>query len=281
MADDYDRHLAALHAGFQTPDDLIRQAARAVTASPIAAKTRIVHGEANEVYALAFESGLEAIVRIARQSLGVFDKERWAIERCLALGMAVPEVLSIQRLASDTGALEVCILEKLPGERLSDSLDLPPETLRAVVRQVGEQLSRLHSITAADLGDGAGFFEGDTDDFLSLEAEFTEIASRAGLQRATMGRAFRFVEAALAAPQPRALTHNDIRACHVLVHQGRLSGLIDFGQVSVDSPVNEFAKWDYWEAPDLPVAWLMEGYADKTLFAEGYEQRFAALRVAN
>ncbi|HEX4197531.1 MAG TPA: aminoglycoside phosphotransferase family protein [Caulobacteraceae bacterium] len=281
MANDYDRHLAALHGRFEISDALIAEAARGVTPSPIAARTRIVHGEANEVYALAFESGLEVIVRIARQVEGVFDKERWALERCLALGMAVPRVLSIQRLADGRQALEVCILEKLAGQRLSDSLDLPPRSLRAVVRQVGAQLSLMHSITEADLGDGGRFFEGDTDDFLATEGEFTELAGRAGLDGGALGRAFRFVEATLATPLPRTLTHNDIRACHVMVHEGRLSGLIDFGQVSIDSPINEFGKWDYWEAPQLPAAWLMEGYGDKTLFAEGYAARFAAFRIAN
>ena len=67
----------------------------------------------------------------------------------------------------------------------------------------------------------------------------------------------------------------------MLVYEGRLSGLIDFGQVSMDSPVNEFAKWDFWEAPQLPAAWLEEGYADKSLFGEGYRELFAALRISN
>jgi Ser/Thr protein kinase RdoA (MazF antagonist) len=283
MADAYDQHLAALHAGFETPDALIRQAARAVTASPVAAKARIVHGEANEVYALAFESGLEVIVRIARRAPGLFEKERWAIDRCRALGVAAPEVLSIQRLEDGGEMLELCILEKLPGQRLSDSLELPRETLHAVVRELGDHLSRMHSITADDLGEGAQFFADDTDDFLAVEAEFMDAGVRAGLSRAALQRAIRFVAATLAAaaPLPRALTHNDLRACHVMVHDGRLSGLIDFGQVSIDSPVNEFGKWAYWEEPGLPVAWLEEGYGDKGLFGEGYADLFAAHRIAN
>ena len=61
---------------------------------------------------------------------------------------------------------------------------------------------------------------------------------------------------------------------------GRLSGIIDFGQVSLDTPINDLAKWDYWEAPTLPVAWLQEGYADKRLFDRAYPERFRALRIA-
>ena len=49
------------------------------------------------------------------------------------------------------------------------------------MREVGDQLSRMHMIGADDLGDGARFFAGDTDEFLPMEGEFTEIAVRAGL----------------------------------------------------------------------------------------------------
>ena len=281
MADAYARHLAALHGRFAAPDALIAAAARQVSPSPILERRRIVHGEANEVYRIAFESGLEVILRIARHAQGIFEKEAWAIGRCRDLGMAVPEVLSLQTLEADSERLEMCFLEMLPGERLSDSLSLPRETLRSVVREVGDQLSRMHAIESSDLGQDGRFFESDADDFAAVEAEFIALGVEAGLDRQALERALRFFEEAMREPQRRVLTHNDIRACHVLVHDGRLSGLIDFGQVSLDTPINEFAKWDYWEAPDLPMAWLREGYADKTLFDEAFDQRFQAWRLVN
>jgi Ser/Thr protein kinase RdoA (MazF antagonist) len=280
---DYAQHLAILHAGFEAPAELIATAARAVTRSPIRSLERIVHGEANEVYGVAFEAGPDLILRIARRAEGVFEKEAWAIGRCRALGIAAPEVLSLQTLQADAELLEFCFLERLPGERLSDSLSLPRETLHAVVRELGEQLSRMHSIGLGELGLAARFFENDTDDFLTMQAEFVELGANAGLDRRALERAFSFFEAAMTryGPPPRRLTHNDLRACHVLVHEGRLSGLIDFGQVSMDSPVNEFAKWAYWEDPALPVDWLQEGYGDKRLFEENYVELFRAFRIAN
>ncbi|MGH6970965.1 MAG: phosphotransferase family protein [Caulobacteraceae bacterium] len=284
MAEDYAAHLAALHARFEAPADLIASAAREVTVSPIAAKERIVHGEANEVYRLAFESGPEVILRITRRDAGgLFAKEAWAIGRCRKLGVRAPEILSLQTLEDEVGRLELCFMEKLPGERLSDSLALPRETLRQVMRELGEQIRRMHALGPDELGEGARFFENDTDDFLAMEAEFVKLGADAGLDRRALEHAFRFfqdVEARHGPPQ-RRLTHNDLRACHVLVHDGRLSGVIDFGQVSIDTPVNEFAKWDYWEAPALPAEWLYEGYADKRVFAEGFDERFRAYRIAN
>lgn len=283
MTDAYDRRLAALHAGFAAPAELIVDAVRAVTASPILALERIVHGEANEVYAISFERGADVILRIARRAEGLFEKEAWAIGRCRALGMAAPEVLSLQRREAGGEVLELCFLERLPGQRLSDSLAMPRETLRQVVRQLGEQLSRMHAIGPGELGAAARFFEHDTDDLLATQAEFVELGAAAGLDRRALERGFRRFEAVTTrggAPPPR-LTHNDIRACHVLVHDGRLSGIIDFGQVSLESPVNEFAKWAYWEEPALPVAWLREGYGDERLFGPRYDELFQAFRFAN
>lgn len=283
MADDYARHLADLHARFTAPAVLVVDAARTITPSPIATKTRIVHGEANEVYALTFESGRELILRIARRAAGKFDKEAWAIGRCRALGIKAPEVLSVQKLEAAGEPLELCFMQKLPGARLSDSLSLPRETLRSVVRELGDQIARMHSIGLDDLGEAARFFENDTDDFLVLEDEFVRLGTEAGLAQSKLKRAFRFFESAVAqaAPLARQLTHNDFRACHVLVHEGRLSGLIDFGEVSMDTPINDFAKWDCWEAPDLSVAWLEEGYGDQALFDDRYGELFRAYRIAN
>jgi len=284
MADAYAQHLATLHGRFEAPLSLIEAAAREVSASPIVERERIVHGEANEVYRLGFASGLEVILRIARWVERVFDKEAWAIGRCRALGICAPEVLSIQRVETDAGeALELCFLEKLPGARLSDSLDLPRETLRRVVSELGEQISRMHGIGEADVGEGARFFAGDTDDTVATTPEFVAAAASAGLDPAAVQRAMAWYDATTraAGPLPRVLTHNDIRACHVLTHDGHLSGLIDFGQVSLDSAINEFGKWAYWEAPELPVEWLQEGYGNKRLFQGRYPELFAACRLAN
>lgn len=141
----------------------------------------------------------------------------------------------------------------------------------------------MHGIGPGDLGDARRFFENDTDDFLAIEAEFVDLGGKAGLDARALERAFRYFEAVMTRHKslPHRLTHNDFRACHVLVHDGQLSGLIDFGQVSMDSPLNDLAKWDYWESPALPAAWLLEGYGDESLFGEGYAELFQAFRIAN
>jgi aminoglycoside phosphotransferase (APT) family kinase protein len=172
-------------------------------------------------------------------------------------------------------------MEKLPGQRLSDSLDLPQETLRSIARELGDHLSRIHTIRPENLGEAAAFFASDTDDTLATVPQFLHFAAEAGLDVPALERALRRVERVLAQPRADRLTHNDFRACHAMVHEGRLSGLIDFGQVSVDTPINDLAKWEFWEAPAIPAAWLAEGYGDKRLLDDGYAERFRVYRLTN
>jgi aminoglycoside phosphotransferase (APT) family kinase protein len=290
MTDEYARHLAQLHARFRAPRRIIRQAARELTKNAIASTRRIVAGESNEVYAIEFSDGLEVIMRIARGSTMGFAHERWAIERCADLDIPVPGVLVTVRYGSAREALDVCILEKLEGERLSDSLHLPRETLRAVVNQAGEVLSRLHTIQTEGAGgvDGRGHgefqsYEAFFDDFMAQEAQFVAVAERTGFDRDGLHRALRYAEqtAWSLAPIRICLTHNDFCARHLLVKGSKLSGVIDFGQVSGETPVNEFAKWDYWEGAALPVDWLKEGYGDKSLFGDRFEALFRLTRIMN
>jgi len=285
--DDYRRHLAGLHAKLQTPDGIILAALADVSRSPVAARRRVVEGEANEVHAFTLADGLQLIVRIARNARG-FANERWAIAACLDEGVPAPQVLLIRRAETEAGPVDLCIQRRLPGALLSNSLTLPRETLRSLTMQAGELLSRVHRIQTRGLGyiDGEGVgpfadFDSLMADFLGQAGSYEALAARQGLDRATMPRALRFIEASIrdAAPVRTCLIHNDFLPKHLLVEDGRVSGLIDFGEVSGESPVTEFVKWDMLAGAALPLAWLREGYADKSLFDDGFERLFPALRL--
>jgi len=287
MTDDYQRHLAGLHANLQTPDEIILAALAEVSSAAVESRRRIAEGEANEVHAFRLANGLEVVMRIARNARG-FENERWAIDACALEGVPVPEVLLIKRADAATGPVDLCIQRKLPGELLSNSLSLPREALRMLTNQAGELLSRVHRVKTYSLGyiDGTG--KGPFADFGSLMADFLGqavayegLAARLGLDAAIMPRAFDCIEAAIrgAAPVRTSLIHNDFLPKHLLVLDGRITGLIDFGEASGESPVMEFVKWDYFASAALPLSWLCEGYADKSLFDQGYERLFPAFRL--
>ncbi len=286
MADAYQQHLSRLHAGLETPEPVILAALAQVSRAPIESRRRIVEGEANEVHGFRLADGLEVVMRIARNARG-FEQERWAIEACAREGVPVPEILLIQQVESESGRVDLCIQRKLEGELLSNRLDLPRETLRAVTREAGDLLSRVHRVKTTGVGylngAGAGPFATYADlmaDFLGQEAEFVALAEQTGVEPAAMRRAVGLIADAIdAAPIRTTLIHNDFLPKHLLVKDGRVSGVIDFGEVSAESPVIEFVKWDYFAGEAMPLAWLREGYADKSLFDTDYERLFPALRL--
>ena len=77
---------------------------------------------------------------------------------------------------------------------------------------------------------------------------FEEAGRSVGLEPATIrGWLGEIVDSFRAAPPRVTMSHNDLLAVHVLVHDGRLSGIIDFGVVAAEPAANDFAKWDFRE----------------------------------
>ena len=97
-----------------------------------------------------------------------------------------------------------------------DEVLVSEASIQKRVRELGEQISRMHSIGMDDLGGGDAFFDGDTDDTLVTAPEFVRLGVAAGLRESALRDGLRFYEAAMAAGPPleRRLTHNDLRACH-------------------------------------------------------------------
>ena len=288
MSDDYRRHLDALHARLATPDEIVLAALAEVSRAKVEHRRHIAEGEANEVHGFRLADGLEVIMRIARRTARGFEAERWAIDACRQEGVPVPEVLLIKQVASDNGPIDICIQRRIEGELLSNCLDLPQEALHVLIAEAGDILSRVQRLRTKGLGYLNGAGEGPfasldelMADFFKEEPAYIELAERHDLDPGLIRRAFALIARGVreAAPVRVSLTHNDFYPKHLLVKDGRVTGLIDFGEVSSEPSVNECAKWDYLMGGVLPVAWLREVYADKSLFDESYDRLFPALRL--
>jgi len=70
-------------------------------------------------------------------------------------------------------------------------------------------------------------------------------------------------------------------ANHVLVHDGHLSGIIDFGEVAAEPAANDFARWDFSEGERFPVEWIQAGYREPSLFDAPNDRTYRALWLAN
>ena len=292
MSDPYQDYLKAFHAGLQLADGPLERALRAVSSAPVTSRTRIVAGEANEVYDVAFADGLDVIVRISRDRHKHFEQERWAIRQCRERGVPVPEILSIEHLSADEAPLDICIQRKIEGRRLSDLTSLPREDLKAILAKAGDLLSRVHTVPTTGLGyiDGEG--RGESPTFGACMAELEEsrpayeaLAVRTGFDAGAMVRLLDLLcdgltEDLYSTSQVfPCLIHNDFRACHLLVMDGHITGLIDWGEASSDTAVNDFAKWDFKDGEAYPLAWIKAGYADKSLFDDGFERLLPLLKL--
>lgn len=284
---DRSRHLATLHEGWVTPLSAVADVIGETTTAPVLDICRIVAGEGNEVYDVTLEGASSLIVRISHRGPESHDREAWVLGQCDSLGIQAPRVHLHKHLEVGSDRRSVIVMEKLAGERLCD-LDPDEVDLPGVLGGVGAWLRRLHSIPVHGFGylDGSGggkhaTMEGWLAGF-GLEARVFEDAGRSvGLEAATIrGWVAEIVDSFRAVPPRITLIHNDLLADHVLVHDGQLSGVIDFGEIAAEPAVSEFAKWDFNEGDRLPVKWIQDGYGDPSLFQPPNDRTYRALWFA-
>lgn len=297
MSDDYvkppaeldrSRHLAALHEGWATPLSVVAGAVGEVEKAPVLDIRRIVAGEQNEVYDVTLERAPSLIVKISHRGPEAHDREAWVLAQCVARRIAAPRVHALRRIEVESERRSLIVMDKLPGEPLCD-VDLDELGVRRVLGEVGAWLTELHSIPAQGLGylNGSGVGKLPTmDDWLAgLTADehvFEEAGRSVGLESATIRAWLReIVDACRATPPRVVLIHNDLLANHVLVHDGHLSGIIDFGEVAAEPAANDFAKWDFSEGERFPIRWIQAGYGDPSLFDPPNHRTYRALWFAN
>ena len=267
---------------------VVTDAVGEIATAPVVDIRRIVAGEQNEVYDVTLARAPSLIVRISHGGPAAHDREAWVIGQCVARGIDAPRVHARRRVEVGNERLSIIVMEKLPGELLSD-IDADELDVRRVLGEVGAWLTELHSIPVHGFGylDGSGVGElatmADWLAGLTTEARVFEAAGGSvGLEAATVrGWLREIVETIQAAPPRVTLIHNDLLANHVLVHDGHLSGIIDFGEVAAEPAANDFAKWDFTEGERFPVEWIQAGYGDPALFDATHERAYRALWLAN
>ena len=288
MSEEYEKHLASLHEGWRTPPTVVAGLVAEVADAAVLDIRRIVAGEQNEVYDVTLERSPSLIVRISHGGSEAHDREAWVIGQCTSRGIRAPIVHALRRLEVGGEWRSMIVMEKVQGERLCD-LDPDELDLRRVLGDVGAWLAELHSIPVQGFGylDGSGVGQLATmDDWLAgmtSEAHAFEAAGRSvGVDVSTIRGWLREIAGSFRVAPPRiALIHNDLLANHVLVHDGQLSGIIDFGEVAAEPAANDFAKWDFIEGERFPVRWIQAGYGEPSLFEPPNDRTYRALWLAN
>lgn len=294
MSVDYQKYLAKLHSQNITPDEVIINVAKEITKKAIVDKTRIVAGEANEVYDIEFSDYSHVIVRISRSKKLEFEQEKWAIEKCAGIGIPVPEVLLIKHMVFDDKPLHICIQKKLEGEPLErgaiDFYSFSEDRKKEIMLQAGEILSKIHSIKTKDFGELNKDGEGNYKTFAELmrecvdeEKEFMLLAKQVNFDASAMRKVLDILKekADIVQNIEPILNHNDFGPKHIMIKNETISGILDFGEVCGHSPINDFAKWDYWFGDVAPIEWLKKGYLNKDLFGDNFDEILHWILLSN
>jgi len=246
VSEEYDQHLASLHRAWATPPSVVSGLVAEVTDAAIVFTRRVVQGEANEVHDVTLDGAEPLIVRISHTGPEALEREAWVLRECAARGVQAPRVHGLRRLEVDGEPLVAMVMDKVHGDRLCD-VDLDEVELRRVLGELGAWLMELHSIPVQGAGylDGRGVGKRTTlDDWLigltSTSPAFEEAGRAVGLAAVTIrGWLREIVDSFYAAPPRVALIHNDLLARHVMVHDGHLSGIIDFGEVAAEPAASD------------------------------------------
>ena len=284
MDEEYQNYLKLIANRSTTPPELVDSFVKEAAVGLPNVKSRIMAGEANEVYAVETSGGEKLVVRISRGKTPQFDQEKWAIDQCVARGIPVPTIRLIKHIHQGASILSVCVQDRLRGDTMErgniDYWDMPDEQVRDLFRQSGELLAKIHTIPVEGLGglnsQGHGRFSSFTDLMLEKpgqQDEYMKMAQELGIPGADIGRALQLMESEgkrITVAKP-ILNHGDYCGKHIMYDGNLVTGIIDFGDVLGESPVFDLARWEYWFGNNKYYEWLKEGYTDKTIFGEGFD----------
>jgi aminoglycoside phosphotransferase (APT) family kinase protein len=289
---DYDKFLASVHANFDTPDQIVREIVKEGTNQDFITKEKIIAGEANEVYDITLANNVHVILRISRQGHPNFIQEKWALEHVKKVGVPVPEILLIKYETLDDQELSLCLMRKVDGEPLErgkiDFNAIPENVRKSYILKAGEILSKIHTIKTHGYGwiSGEGTAEYNTSDeiineLLDKKERIYKLINGNEINENDLDLAFTLIDKFrdTYSKLPAYLNHGDYGHKHFVTKDEEIIAILDWGGVRSDSPIYEFACWDYWYGDTIPTDWLKEGYQNKALFDQDFDSILHTFKI--
>jgi aminoglycoside phosphotransferase (APT) family kinase protein len=203
-----------------------------------------------------FRVGPRLVARLPRRAQAapiIVNEQRWlpALAARLPLAVPYPERTGVPALGYPWSW---SLVPYLPGVPAADVPSLDPA---AAATAVGGFLRALHRPAPADAPENPwrGVWVGERE-----ESFMTNL--RTVGDKVDEAAALRVWSAAVAAPRrpgPPTWVHGDLHPANILVHEGRVSGVIDFGDITSGDP-----------ACDLAVAWMLLPLSGHEPFWDAY-----------
>lgn len=289
----FDDYLVSIHRDVLASDKLIKNTIKEATGSKIENMKRIIAGEISEVYDVTLDSNQHIILKIAKNASDHYERERWAFEHCQKIdGIPIPEILLIRHLQIKRDVLSLCVEKVVEGKTLKEVFrfcKFEEERKRKIINRAGEILSKIHSIQAGSFGYIKTYGTTPYTSFPELMHQYftkidtyRRIATEVGIHQKDMQKVFEILaqKADTNHKLVPILNHNDYTLDHIMIDErDEIVGIIDWGEIQGHSPLNDFAKWDYWCSETAPTKWLRDGYENQSLFVDSYEDTLHCFRL--
>lgn len=287
----YQSFLEGLHGKLNTPDVILEKVVKSAVGYGIDKKQKIMEGEVNEVYVVTPTKGNDIIVRISREKHNRFQSEKWAMNRCRDVGVPVPQILLLSDVETDQEKLHVCVESKIEGVSLQSLIKqniLSQNGIKELTISAGETLSKIHSIKTKGYGEinssGVGKFETWSEYMLqqnkNRDVVFEE-AEKIGVDSKLIQQAFEILEnnQDIYKDVGSRLVHSDYGIKHILIHKGKINGIIDFENCRGADIAYDFSWWNYFGKNRPPVEWLVEGYKRNGNLGDNFETRMHLVKI--
>lgn len=229
-----------------TPRPIIDAVLRSVCGRAVERLAPLAGGGMNETYRAELGGDSTVVVRIARQATPWFIDEAHLIGQAREVGVPTAEVLGIEHLDHDGELLSFSVQRFLPGRMLSDLVgELPAVDLERLIIEAGEIMAQVHSVVP-DHGRGIRHE--------LRRPEDGEVARVAGLVRAALGPAAAAVveggadflrrEIGSRTVPPFTLAQGDFMPKNLLIHQGNVTGVIDWEFAGPAPAAFELSRWE-------------------------------------
>lgn len=236
---------------------------------------RVEHGASTLVYRI--RAGDETFyLRVLPERGASLLPEAEAHARMRQLGAKVPQVIFVDPCDAVLGR-SVMLTTEVPGRSIAASGELASAVLEAIVHQAGRDLARINSLAV----DGWGWIERAGPRSATLAAQHrswraavledweADLAFLAGAtislaEASNLEQVIARYDAWLDTPQAW-LAHGDLDATHIFHHNGRYSGIIDFGEIRGADRWYDAAHFHMRDGERLPMLLepsLLHGYGD-------------------
>ena len=288
----YQKFIEAKHKQFTTSAELIHSVITESTGKSIAEKVRLVVGEHHEVYIITLTGGNSVVLRIDHADYQDFWQEQWAIGQALAIGLPAPKFILMKHIRKGTGYLSFCVMERLSGHPLLPVTDERAERVDGYVKKMVSKsallLAKIHSISTRGFGriDGNGVGQYPSLSAMILEKvaqeeHLLQLAEETGFEKQKMIHILTILSEhqSLYEVEKPVLNHGDFGPKHIMVQGDTITGIIDRGEAASNTPVYDFAYWDYWRGDILPIALLKDAYPNKSIFDDQFESLMSIFKL--